>query len=127
MWIVHANSHRIIKASMQVEHRPPTGPSPDPATIEQSVRREAREVYGWSNAPDDRYGEHEHSFTKLLYCTRGSIDFVLSDGRRITLRPGDRLVLPPRTRHSAVVGPQRCACVEGKISGRAAHRPPTSQ
>jgi quercetin dioxygenase-like cupin family protein len=101
---------------MQVEHRSHRGAlPPDPREIEAAVRHEASDVYGWSNAPDDRYGEHEHSYTKLLYCTRGSIDFVLSDGRRITLRAGDRLVLPPRTRHSAVVGPEGCACVEGKL------------
>jgi quercetin dioxygenase-like cupin family protein len=101
---------------MQVEHRSHREtPPPDPQAIEETLRREARDVYGWSNAPYDRYGEHEHPYTKLLYCTRGSIDFVLSDARRITLRPGDRLVLPPHTRHSAVVGPEGCACVEGKL------------
>jgi hypothetical protein len=31
------------------------------------------------------------------------------------MRPGDRLVLPPQTRHSAVVGPEGCTCVEGKL------------
>jgi quercetin dioxygenase-like cupin family protein len=72
-------------------------------------------VYGWSNGPGDRYAEHAHGYTKLLYCTRGSIDFVLADGRTIALRAGDRMVLPAGTRHSAVVGPAGCACVEGKI------------
>jgi quercetin dioxygenase-like cupin family protein len=103
-------------ASVKVEHHPYGGrAAPDPVTIEASLRREARDAYGWSNAPGDTYAEHEHPYTKLLYCTRGSIDFVLSDGERITLKPGDRLVLPPRTRHSAVVGPDGCACVEGKL------------
>jgi quercetin dioxygenase-like cupin family protein len=103
-------------ASMQIEHRRQQGAlPPEPQVIEETLRREARDVYGWSNAPHDRYGEHEHSYAKLLYCTRGSIDFVLSDARRITLRPGDRLVLPPHTRHSAVVGPEGCACMEGKL------------
>lgn len=99
-----------------VEHRAYEGPAElDPATIESALRREARDVYGWSNAPGDTYGEHDHSYTKLLYCLRGSIDFVLADGRRVAMRPGDRLVLPPRTRHSAVVGQGGCACVEGKL------------
>jgi hypothetical protein len=31
------------------------------------------------------------------------------------MSPGDRLVLPPRTRHSARVGPTGCTCVEGKL------------
>ena len=90
--------------------------APDPGAIEAALRLEAHDVYGWSNAPGDTYVEHEHSYTKVLYCTRGSIVFVLAGGERISLRPGDRLVLPPRTRHSAVVGPDGCTCVEGKLA-----------
>ena len=101
---------------MELEHRPFRGATPpDPGTVEAALRREAHDVYGWSNAPGDRYAEHDHGYTKLLYCTRGSIEFVLADGRRVAMRPGDRLVLPPRTRHSARVGPEGCACVEGKL------------
>jgi len=102
--------------AVTVEHRRYSeAAAPDPGTIETAVRREVGDVYGWSNAPGDTYGEHEHGYSKLLYCTRGSIDFILADGARIAMRPGDRLVLPPRTRHSAVVGPDGCACVEGKL------------
>ena len=108
---------------MDLEHRPHAGAA-DPAATLATLRREARDVYGWSNGPGDRYGEHEHPYAKLLYCTRGSIEFVLDGGRRIALRPGDRLVLPPRTRHSAVVGPAGCTCVEGKLPGDSASRPP---
>jgi len=63
----------------------------------------------------DRYGEHTHPYTKLLYCTSGSIDFRTRDGGTIHLEPGDRMVLPAGTAHSAVVGPMGCRCVEGKI------------
>ena len=80
------------------------------------MRAEAHDVYGWSNGPGDRYPEHEHGYAKLLYCTRGSIDFILAGGRRIALRAGDRMVLPAATRHSAVVGPDGCACIEGKLN-----------
>lgn len=87
----------------------------DAATADADVRRRARDVYAWSNAPHDTYGEHAHSYTKLLACTQGSIDFHLGNGRTISLRPGDQLVLPPGTRHSAVVGPGGVTCVEGKL------------
>jgi len=109
---------------VDVEHRRHAGPA-DATAIETALGREARDVYGWSNGPGDRYGEHEHPYAKLLYCTRGSIDFILADGRRLPLRPGDRLVLPPRTRHSAVVGPEGCACVEGKLASGL--RPPAPE
>jgi len=101
---------------VKVEHRRYSGiAAADPEVIEVELRHEARDVYGWSNAPGDIYGAHEHGYTKLLYCTRGSIDFILADGHRVAMSPGDRLVLPPRTRHSAVVGPEGCTCVEGKL------------
>ena len=108
---------------MQLEHRRSLRVV-DPRAIEEAVRREAREVYGWSNGPGDRYGEHEHPYAKLLYCTRGSIDFILADGERVSMKPGDRLVLPPHTAHSAIVGPAGCACVEGKLMGAAASESP---
>jgi quercetin dioxygenase-like cupin family protein len=101
---------------VELEHRRHSGrAAPNPSDIETALRREARDVYGWSNAPGDTYSEHEHGYAKLLYCTRGSIDFVLADGGRVAMKAGDRLVLPPRTRHSALVGPEGCACVEGKL------------
>ena len=81
---------------------------------EEQIRREAKDVYSWSNGPGDRYAEHEHAFTKVLYCTRGSIDFRTPD-RTISLAAGDRMVLPAGTKHSAVVGPQGCTCIEGKL------------
>jgi quercetin dioxygenase-like cupin family protein len=91
------------------------GGAPEAGAIEKQLRAEARDVYGWSNGPGDRYEQHAHAYHKLLYCTRGSIDFTLGDGRTLTLRPGDRMVLPAGTRHAARVGPEGCACVEGKV------------
>lgn len=87
-------------------------------SIEQSLRREADDVYGWSNGPGDRYARHTHPYTKILYCVTGSIDFSL-DGRVIHLRAGDRMVVPAGTPHEATVGPDGCACVEGKARRRA--------
>ena len=91
------------------------GGATDPGEIEKRLRSEARDVYGWSNGPADRYEQHAHAYHKLLYCTRGSIDFILADGRRVTLRAGDRMLLPAGTQHAALVGADGCACVEGKV------------
>src|SRR5207248_1363697 len=70
MWEHHPDAHGGIIGAMEVEHRRAMGPVADPTAIEEGVRKEARDVYGWSNGPGDRYGEHEHAYTKLLYCTR---------------------------------------------------------
>ena len=87
-------------------------------SIEERLRAEADDVYGWSNGPGDRYARHAHAFTKILYCVTGSIDFALDD-RVIHLEAGQRMVLPAGTAHSATVGSVGCACVEGKARGRA--------
>lgn len=100
---------------MDVQLDKHSGAPPDAREIETDLRAEARDVYGWSNAPGDRYEQHAHAYHKLLYCTHGSIDFILGDGRTLTLRPGDRMLLPAGTRHAALVGPVGCACVEGKV------------
>ena len=79
------------------------------------LRAEATGCYSWSNGPGDRYGAHSHDYEKILYCVGGSIAFVLEDeGKRLELKAGDRMVLPAGTRHSAVVGPAGCTCIEGK-------------
>ena len=78
------------------------------------LRTEASGCYSWSNGPGDRYVAHTHNFEKVLYCVDGSITFVLEDeGRRLALKPGDRMVLPPGTVHSAIVGDSGCTCIEG--------------
>jgi quercetin dioxygenase-like cupin family protein len=104
-----------MKDRMDVDVERSAAPARDPSAIEQQLRGEARDVYGWSNGPGDRYERHVHAYNKLLYCTRGSIDFILGDGRTLTLRAGDRMLLPAGTPHGALVGPEGCACVEGKV------------
>jgi quercetin dioxygenase-like cupin family protein len=89
---------------------------PHTLSIEESLRAEADDVYGWSNGPGDRYARHAHGYTKILHCLSGSIDFVLDD-RVIGLRAGERIELPAGTAHAAVVGPNGCACIEGKARG----------
>jgi quercetin dioxygenase-like cupin family protein len=86
-------------------------------SIEERLRAEADDMYGWSNEPDDRYARHAHTFTKIRYCVSGSIDFSVDD-RVIRLSAGDRMLLPAGTAHAATVGPTGCACVEGKARSR---------
>ena len=87
---------------------------------EQDLRRRMQEQglspYCWSNAPDDYYAVHSHSYEKVLYCVRGSIRFTLhnqSNGtRELDLTPGDCMILSAGIRHSAQVGPQGVTCLE---------------
>ncbi len=89
----------------------PFSETPSAARIETIFREEGLSPYSWSNGPGDFYAEHEHAYHKVLYCVRGSIKFV-ADGRGYEILPGDRLDLPPRTRHSAIVGREGVTCIE---------------
>lgn len=85
----------------------------DVAAVDHFLREADVAPYAWSNAPGDRYAPHEHGYTKLLMCASGSITFEFDGGASIELRPGEGFVLPPGTRHGAVVGPHGCTCLEG--------------
>jgi len=81
----------------------------------EKLSAEATGCYSWSNGPGDRYAPHSHGYEKVLYCVEGSIRFHLeSEGRTLELEAGDRMVLPPGTVHSAVVGAHGCTCIEGR-------------
>jgi quercetin dioxygenase-like cupin family protein len=89
--------------------------APDVASVERRLREEGVEPYAWSNGPGDRYGSHEHPYTKLLMCAQGSITFLVGrDQLPLQLRPGDGFVLPAGTEHAAIVGPDGCTCLEGQ-------------
>jgi quercetin dioxygenase-like cupin family protein len=93
---------------------PEAGP-PSEQRLDGLLRAEGLEPRWWSNGPGDRYGSHDHGYHKVLYCARGSIRFE-AGGRAFELSPGDRLDIPPRTAHSAVVGPEGVSCVEAARS-----------
>lgn len=96
-------------------------PAPEPgradaATLGREFDAAGLAHYTWGNGPHDRYGEHTHPYEKTLVCLEGSIVFHVPGQADLVLRPGDRLLLPPHTRHAATVGPQGVRCIE-------AHRP----
>ncbi len=91
----------------------PEAEPPGEARIRQVLAVEGLDPYPWSNAPGDVYEAHHHGYDKVIYVVRGSIAFGLPDeGRRVTLRAGDRLELPAGVTHNAVVGPEGVACLE---------------
>jgi quercetin dioxygenase-like cupin family protein len=85
---------------------------PDEASLLQQLVAEGLEPYRWSNEPFASYARHRHSYLKILVVLRGSITFTLDSGRALAMRAGDRLELPPRTNHSALVGPVGVVCLE---------------
>lgn len=88
--------------------------SPSEEAIRKIFADEGLSPSGWSNDPGDRYTEHSHSYRKVLYCITGSITFSVDSGE-ITVRPGDRLDIPPHTPHAATVGPDGVVCMEAAV------------
>jgi quercetin dioxygenase-like cupin family protein len=63
------------------------------------------------------YGAHDHDYDKVIVVVEGSIRFGLpGSGASIDLVAGDRLELPARTRHAAVVGPHGVSCLEAHLA-----------
>ena len=85
------------------------------ARAENAFREEGLNPETWSNEPGYVYGEHQHPYHKVLFCTDGSITFHTPD-RDIDLGPGDRLDLAPGTPHSATVGGSGVTCMEAQRS-----------
>lgn len=83
------------------------------ADMRARFEREQLTAERWENGPGAVYGIHDHPYAKVLIVERGSITFALTRERReVVMMPGDRLDLPPRTPHSAVVGPEGVVCWE---------------
>lgn len=83
------------------------------------MQRDGLSPYTWSNGPNYKYAAHTHSYEKVLYCVQGSIRFVLPEQINaernvdfVDLNPGDCMILPPNTLHSAVVGYRGVTCLE---------------
>ena len=51
---------------------------------------------------DDRIDLHSHAFYELVHITSGKIQYIL-DERRVDLRPGDTVWIPPGTAHCPVL------------------------
>ena len=89
--------------------------APSRADVEGRFRAEGLDPSTWGNGPGDTYGWHSHGYHKVLYCVSGGIVFHVEggDGRvDVDLAPGDRLDVPPGTRHAATVGPKGVECME---------------
>ena len=108
---------RMLPAGLSALDLPAEDGPPTVETVARRLRSEGVEPYAWSNGPGDRYGVHDHEYTKLLMCASGSITFLVGPSRvAVELAPGEGFVLPAGTEHGAIVGPEGCTCLEGHRS-----------
>ena len=74
---------------------------------EEELRRrlegEGFAVFCWSDPPNAHYEPHAHDHDESIWLVAGAVTFGV-DGRTLSLRAGDRLMLPADTVHTADAG-----------------------
>lgn len=99
---------------MQLAHIPWRGDGdPTEAALRRALEAEGFRVLAWSDPPGARYAPHAHRHDESLWCVAGEITFG-AGGQALRLGPGDRLMLPRGTVHSAVAGPAGASYLIGE-------------
>jgi quercetin dioxygenase-like cupin family protein len=89
---------------MQLERIPWTAPRPvDADGLRRQLEAEGFEVWSWSDPPGADYQAHTHDHDESLWVVAGEITFGAAQ-REFRLGPGDRLMLPQGTVHTARAG-----------------------
>ena len=101
-------------SAIELRHIPWNGDGdPGESRLRRHLEAEGFEVHVWRDPADRIYGEHHHECDESLWIVRGSM-LLQIDGREYPLGPGDRLLLPARTPHRAMAGPDGASYLIGQ-------------
>jgi quercetin dioxygenase-like cupin family protein len=101
---------------VRLEVRPWDGTTaPSEETLAERLAADGFSSFCWSDAPNAHYDEHEHERDESIWLLAGTLRFG-ADGRDLALAPGDRLMLPAGTRHTADAGPDGATYLIGQRS-----------
>ena len=99
---------------MKLERIPWAGPdNPVESALRQRLEGEGFDVWRWSDAPGAHYAPHSHDHDESLWIVDGDITFGAA-GAELHLLPGDRLMLPRGTVHTATAGPRGATYLIGE-------------
>jgi len=83
--------------------------------LRQKLGADGFKVSSWSKNAGEGMDEQEQAFTRAFACVKGMLRVNLpGDNDYADLLPGDRVELPPGTKHSVMVGPAGVTCLEGQ-------------
>ena len=89
---------------MQLERIPWPGPDePAEPTLRRRLEQDGFDVFCWRDAAGADYQPHSHDHDESIWVVEGEISFGVG-GRDWRLGPGDRLMLPAGTMHTARAG-----------------------
>lgn len=89
---------------MKLERIPWSGAAePTESELRATLERDGFSVWQWTDPPGSTYTPHHHDHDESIVCVAGEITFG-ADGQQLTLSPGDRLMLPKGTTHTAEAG-----------------------
>ncbi|HEY8518090.1 MAG TPA: cupin domain-containing protein [Candidatus Binatia bacterium] len=83
------------------------------AALRARLESEGYSVFCWTDAPHAHYDAHAHANDESIWLVSGAITFG-TDAGDFALAPGDRLMLPAGTRHTADAGPEGATYLIGE-------------
>ncbi len=75
--------------------------------MEKSIKKDGFNPLIITNEPGYIYHQHQHPETKLLVCLEGSMKVTVNE-KEYNFQPGDKLIVPGNTPHSATAGSKGC-------------------
>jgi quercetin dioxygenase-like cupin family protein len=102
---------------MQLERIPWTGAeAPTEDALRHRLEEEGFDAFLWHDGPQADYTPHSHDHDESLWVIDGEIVFGVG-GKEYHLGPGDRLMLPEGTVHTARSGAQGATYLIGERRG----------
>ena len=88
---------------------------PKEETLRQQLEAEGYDVFRWRDEAGADYQPHSHERNESLWIVHGEMVFNAA-GQELRLGPGDRLMLPKGTVHTARPGPDGATYLIGERS-----------
>lgn len=102
---------------MKLERIPWSGAaSPSESELRRVLVADGYSVFAWTDAAGATYEAHHHDHDESIWCIEGEISFGAGGGE-LRLGPGDRLMLPKGTVHTALAGPAGATYLIGERAG----------
>jgi quercetin dioxygenase-like cupin family protein len=95
-----ANTSPTKKAVKTLPH--PGGKLPTEQEAEAILSRDGYQSFRWNDVSGSAYPRHRHDYDECIWVLKGEIQFTI-DGEEFLLCAGDRLFLPGKTYHTALV------------------------